>query len=271
VRDGAAIAAALGGRHNGKGWSFCCPCHDDRVPSASIRADGLITCFAGCPRADVLAALDALGFTDNGKTGIYQVDNIEARISTAQRKWEDPGVPPWFSNADRAEMEARSRASVEWYLRHRGITLPVPAVLRRWRNGFMAAVQQLDGVVTAIQTKSLGRKGITHGWLGSGAVQLAPPCDGELGLAEGVENALSATQFHGVPCWATLGARRLDAIDLPSGVRRVHLFPDNDEAGRAAAERAKRRYTNQLLPVRTWWPPDGLDWNDVLKGKQDAS
>jgi hypothetical protein len=51
------IAAALGGRHNGKGWSFCCPCHDDRVPSASIRNDGLVTCFAGCPRAEVTAEL----------------------------------------------------------------------------------------------------------------------------------------------------------------------------------------------------------------------
>ena len=41
VRDGAAIAAALGGKRNGKGWNFRCPCHDDRNPSASIRDDGL--------------------------------------------------------------------------------------------------------------------------------------------------------------------------------------------------------------------------------------
>jgi hypothetical protein len=65
VRDGAAIAAALGGSHYGKGWSFRCPCHDDRVASASIRNDGLVTWFAGCPRSEVLAALDALGFTDD--------------------------------------------------------------------------------------------------------------------------------------------------------------------------------------------------------------
>jgi putative DNA primase/helicase len=260
VRDGAAIAAALDGRHNGKGWSFRCPCHDDRVASASIRNDGLITCFAGCPRAEVLAALDALGFTDNdGPTTITRAEDYEERIRKAQAGWAF-AVEKLSRNVD-AEF-------VEWYLRSRGITLPVPAVLRRVPLGWIiACVQQRDGVVTAIQLKSLGGRRITRGWLGGGAVQLAPPCDGELGLAEGVETALSVTQLHGVPCWATLGANRLDAIDVPSGIRRLHLFPDNDDTGRAAAERAKRRYTNQLLPVRTWWPPDGQDWNDVLKGK----
>jgi putative DNA primase/helicase len=268
MRDGAAIAAARGGRKLKNGWAFCCPCHDDRVCSAAIRDDGVITCFAGCARAEVMTALDALGFTDDGRASTVQPENNEARIRAAQREWEDAGAPPWFPDKDRAEYDARWRADVEHYLRHRGITLGVPAVLRRWRNGFIAAVQGLDGVVTAVHLKSLGHKGITHGWMGGGAVQLAPPCDGELGLSEGVENALSATQLHGVPCWATLGARRLDAIDLPSCVRRLHLFADNDKAGRAAAERAQRRYTNQLLPVRTWWPPDGRDWNDVLKGER---
>ena len=50
MRNGAAIASALGGRPYNKGWMFCCPCHDDRTPSASIRYDGLVTCFAGCHR-----------------------------------------------------------------------------------------------------------------------------------------------------------------------------------------------------------------------------
>jgi putative DNA primase/helicase len=259
VRDGEAIAAALDGKRNGKGWSFRCPCHDDRVASCSIRdSDGLVTCFAGCPRTDVVAALDALGFTDqDGPTTIIRAEDYEKRIHKAQADW-----------AFAVEKLSRSIDAefVEWYLRSRGITLPVPAVLRRVPLGWIiACVQRLDGVVTAIQLKSLDRKRITRGWLGGGAVQLTPPCAGELGLAEGIESALSATQLTGVPCWATLGAGRLHAIDLPSCVRRVHLFPDNDETGRAAARRAQRRYTNQLLPVRTHWPPDGQDWNDVLR------
>ena len=38
----------------------CCPAHDDRNPSLSIREAEdrvLIHCFAGCPPADVLAAI----------------------------------------------------------------------------------------------------------------------------------------------------------------------------------------------------------------------
>jgi putative DNA primase/helicase len=259
MRDAAAIAAALGGSHYGKGWCFRCPCHDDRVASASIRNDGLITCFAGCARSEVLAALDALGFTDDYDGPITRQEDYAKRIRVAQAQWAF--AVEHLSRRIDAEF-------VEEYLRSRGIILPVPAVLRRVPlSWFIVCVQQLDGVVTAIQIKGLNGKRITRGWLGGGAVQLAPPCDGELGLAEGIESALSASQLTGVPCWATLGAQRLDAINLPSGIRRVHLFPDNDNAGRTAAERAKLRYSNQLLPVRTWWPPDGQDWNDVLQGK----
>lgn len=42
-------------------WVACCPAHSDRSPSLSIREadDGrlLVHCFAGCPAADVLAAV----------------------------------------------------------------------------------------------------------------------------------------------------------------------------------------------------------------------
>jgi len=43
-------------------WAACCPSHDDRGPSLSIREldDGriLLHCFAGCSVHDVLAAVD---------------------------------------------------------------------------------------------------------------------------------------------------------------------------------------------------------------------
>ena len=41
-------------------WSACCPAHDDKGPSLSIRdADGklLIHCFAGCSVHDVVGAV----------------------------------------------------------------------------------------------------------------------------------------------------------------------------------------------------------------------
>ena len=54
------VAARLHARRCGAGWIACCPAHDDRTPSLSIRAgrDGrvLLRCWAGCDTAAVLAA-----------------------------------------------------------------------------------------------------------------------------------------------------------------------------------------------------------------------
>jgi CHC2 zinc finger len=41
-------------------WVACCPAHEDRSPSLSIREDAdrvLVHCFAGCDVADVVAAV----------------------------------------------------------------------------------------------------------------------------------------------------------------------------------------------------------------------
>jgi putative DNA primase/helicase len=64
--NAAKIAHALrGGRKSGTGWVACCPAHEDRNPSLSLRdsADGqvLVHCHAGCTQAAVIAALKGLG------------------------------------------------------------------------------------------------------------------------------------------------------------------------------------------------------------------
>jgi putative DNA primase/helicase len=124
----------------------------------------------------------------------------------------------------------------------------------------------LSGELIAVQTKQLGKKGITHGRMEDAAVQLAV-CEDVLGLAEGVETALSATQMTGVPCWAVLGARRLDKVQIPAAVTRLYLFADNDDPGREAAARAFVRYHNPpSCKVIPWYPPEPhKDWNDFLQ------
>ncbi len=48
-------------RQNGKGYTACCPAHDDRNASLSLsQADNgsvLMHCFAGCETAEILAAI----------------------------------------------------------------------------------------------------------------------------------------------------------------------------------------------------------------------
>src|SRR5262245_59615850 len=114
MRDGQAITAQLGGYRDSSGWRFFCPCHDDHPrPSASIRArDGIVTCWRGCPRADVYAALDALGLTDDGKRPKYRPEDSRQKIRNAQMEW-------WAATERPYDVECLTR-----YLLSRGIVLP---------------------------------------------------------------------------------------------------------------------------------------------------
>ena len=86
-----------------------------------------------------------------------------------------------------------------------------------------------------------------------------------MGLAEGVETALSAMQMTGMTVWASLGASRLHSVELPPEVEEVHVFVDNDEPGRTAAKRAADTHTSMGRRVYLRSPPDQCgDWNDFL-------
>src|SRR3546814_18302048 len=56
----AALVRRLGGAWSGDSGMCCCPAHDDRTPSLSVRVGEtrlLFKCFAGCDISDVLRAL----------------------------------------------------------------------------------------------------------------------------------------------------------------------------------------------------------------------
>ena len=102
----------------------------------------------------------------------------------------------------------------------------------------------------------------------NGSVRLAPASD-VLGLAEGVETAMSAMILLGFPVWATLGSERLAHVAIPASVRTLILLPDNDRAGRIGAEAALIAHAADGRTVRIDWPWGGLnDWNDVLRGQR---
>ena len=57
------IARALNGHKAGAGWMACCPAHDDRTPSLSLRENRgiiLVHCHTGCSQEAVIAALKEL-------------------------------------------------------------------------------------------------------------------------------------------------------------------------------------------------------------------
>lgn len=242
-------------RH-GKGMC-CCPAHDDRTPSLSVtlgRKAILFHCFAGCSNEEVIAALDRQGVRIRDLfdgSGAVAADPQEKRDlnSNARRLWHSA--------------TAISNSPAERYLAQRGLQHASDQFryLERTPLGPRGAVQFLPAMLAAVTTDigiiaihrtfldlpsgklaSFERPKRALGSLGCGAVRLAQPVRGRLGLAEGIESALSAMQLFGIPCWATLGNERFGLVAIPESVRELHLFIDNDAGGALAEQRALKAY-----------------------------
>jgi phage/plasmid primase-like uncharacterized protein len=105
------------------------------------------------------------------------------------------------------------------------------------------------------------------------AVRLGPAAP-VLGLAEGIETALAVTRATDLVCWAT-SAALLETVVLPSGVKRVVVWGDNDRkrAGQKAALRLAARSVKEGKRVRVRLAPPppsdrkSWDWADVLAGE----
>lgn len=283
--EGAAqiLVQRLGGRWHARGAMCLCPAHADRTPSLSVRIGHtslLFKCFAGCRPDAVLAAIRNLGLDVPAHPGAAHVDrtadpeSTEPRLTSqlARDLW-DHALPLERSPGDRylaTRMVATSSRALRWHQR-------IPLGRGRavgFRPGILAAVVERDRVIavqrlfvdprTARLAEDLAKAKLTLGRPLTGAVPLddAGPT---LGLAEGIENALSAARLLEIPVWATLGAERLHQIAIPAGVERLVLLADNDLAGHRAERRARAVYAAQGLVVTALWPWHGQnDWNDVL-------
>ena len=98
-----------------------------------------------------------------------------------------------------------------------------------------------------------------------GAVRLFPAGD-TLGIAEGIETALSAAMIFGVPVWSALSSGPLLKWIPPKTTRAVMIFGDNDAnyAGQNAAYSLAYRLKTEGLHVDVRIPDQtGDDWNDV--------
>lgn len=188
---------------------------------------------------------------------------------------------------------------VALYLKRRGLSLDRwPAALRfvekcryqgdepRWFPAMVAKVVGPDGKPVTIHRTYLtddGRKAsveaprrLMPGKIVKGcAIRLAEPGP-VLGIAEGIETALSASQIWGVPCWSAVNSSMLMAWEPPAPVKEIVVFGDNDPkyGGQAAAFALAHRLSAgaRRLPVKVEMPPDvGMDWNDVLQAEPVAA
>lgn len=96
------------------------------------------------------------------------------------------------------------------------------------------------------------------------AVRLGPVATA-LGVAEGIETALSATVLHNIPVWSCLNAGQLERFTPPAGVTELHVFADRDVAGLTAAGKLLERLQGQIALKLRLPPHDCKDFNDALR------
>ncbi|MDK9373407.1 toprim domain-containing protein [Lelliottia sp. V106_10] len=101
------------------------------------------------------------------------------------------------------------------------------------------------------------------------------PVASTLGIAEGIETALSAHQIYNVNTWATMTANFMKKFRVPAGVKHLIIFADRDvysATGLAAAfecAHANLRAKNDLQRVSVYWP-DQDDFNNLLMNGDQA-
>jgi len=276
------VVERLGGRWGANGGLCRCPAHDDRTPSLSVRAGRarlLLHCFAGCTAGDILRALERdrlLQPAAAPEPGHASPATSADHTGGAVRLWRNSRSVEGTPAA--SYLAARGLAATSAALRYHGRAPHGPAPLTRYGPALIAAVRDECGLVAIHRTfldpssgrfaRPLARAAL--GPLGRGAVRLGGAAP-RLGLAEGIETAISATALFGVPCWATLGSERFRLVALPREVRSLMLFLDHDAGGQRAEQLAREAFAHVPCIEAHYPERPGDDWNDVLRASSRAT
>ncbi len=284
------ITTALKGRWHGSYGMASCPSHaDGKTPALKIsddprKSDGIdLICFAGCPWETV-------------KRDLARVGLLEAFEPKGGKPWPKLKFPSQEPQPEHDDSRHEAAAEI-WqatepvagtfaaiYLVGRGLYAPWSKWLRyhdALKHGptglrfpaLVAGVTSGTGKLVAIHRTFLKHNGggkaavsdpkMALGSLEDGAVRLGR-ADKVLGLAEGIETALSAQQLFDISVWACLGSR-FDRVTIPAGVLEVQIFADNGAPGIEAAAKASDVFTKAGKRVAIRRPPENFgDWNDAL-------
>lgn len=290
-------------QRGGEAWA-CCPFHLERTPSFKIDdGRGFYHCF-GCGTSgdavdwikhrdgcDFKAAADTLRqWVGLGETGRRPRAFVRAPDGAAAARRDEKDR----NSAARYAMELLRRGQpargslVEVYLRARRITITPPAALSFdpacsyaeagvSLPAMLAAITDAEALCIGVHRTYLrldggGKAAVANpkkslGRVRGGSIRLGKPAR-RMGLAEGIESALSATQLQGIPCWSAVARGNFANAALPPLCRELVLFADNDAKDQDQAQRimeiAAAAHRRRGLAVEIHWPPRGTDFNDLL-------
>ena len=276
------LCESRGGKWSGTKGMARCPAHDERTPSLGVTLGLkaiLFHCFAGCDQASVLSALAREGletsalFSGSSDEFPIQPGYSSKPSAAALRIWRD--ARPLHRSPAKAYLEERGILATSHALRFHPRTPLGPKARARFLPAMIAAVSLDEGPI-AVHRTFLSHSGDTQasfakpkralGSLGEATVRLFEPAEGRLGLAEGIESAMSAYALTGIPTWATLGNERFGLVAIPESVSELHFFVDHDAGGDLAAERGRKAYLREGRHIQVRRPKlRGTDWNDELQ------
>ena len=269
------IVEKLGGVWRGTRGECRCPAHDDGTPSLSVRLGDtaiLFHCFAGCTPVEVMKALQRQRLHDRSAVAMPADKPKRDMGALALRLWKASG--PIAGTLAEDYLRARGLSSpFSRALRFNPATILGSGVDRRTMPAMIAAVENDLGLVAVQRTfldpndvlrKPIPKPKVSLGLLGTAAIRLSPATD-ELGLAEGIEDARSATEWFGTPTWALGGVERLAFVAIPEKVRRVIVYGDRGRAAERSLEKAREHLTANGRELVSRLPEHHDDWNDAWR------
>ena len=193
----------------------------------------------------------------------------------ASLRWEERAEQIWYSTdplpGTLGETYLRSRCcyvETAWDIRFLKPSINYrPAVVGRitdFESGDPMSLVFIDLDSTGQKIRKRNLPGYP---VAKGVVRLSAnePVDGTLGVAEGIETALSVIAAEKGPCWATLGTANMRKLPVLNryGTLTLNIWGDNGEPGKEAAEELAERWTLSGHVVRPLFPNLKYgDWND---------
>jgi putative DNA primase/helicase len=281
-------------KQHGSRWRSCCPAHGGDNPTALSITEGdagcvLLTCFRGCAFDEIAEALGLDRrdlFPDAGQPAQLGPMPLppQRRVNDARHvTLSDAGRALWAS--------CRSVDGLaKGYLLARDCAIPPAAGDLRWHPSLQHPSGHSGPGLVALVTHAVTREPLTlhRTWIrgdgtkadvqparmllgghrkSGGVIRLWPDewVTTGLGIAEGIESALSLAHAH-EPVWSCIDAGNLATLPALLGIESLVIAVDHDPAGITASEACAERWTAAGKSVHLIMAQQpGHDLNDLAQ------